>query len=41
LFSLLWREEEEDFTPFGLDYFSEGEGADFCKRFDEAVTKIP
>jgi hemerythrin superfamily protein len=32
-----WLKEEEDFTPFGLDYFSEVEWADFGKRFDEAV----
>ncbi len=34
-----WLKEEEDFTPFGLDYFSEEEWADFGKRFDEVVAK--
>ncbi len=34
-----WLKEEEDLTPFGLDYFSEGEWADFGKRFDEAIAR--
>ena len=32
-----WLKEEEDLTPFGLDYFPENEWAEFGKRFDEAV----
>jgi hemerythrin superfamily protein len=34
-----WLKEEEDFIPFGLDYFSESEWADFGKRFDEITSK--
>lgn len=34
-----WLKEEEDLTPFGLDYFSEAEWADFAKRFDEFMAK--
>jgi hemerythrin superfamily protein len=32
-----WLKEEEELTPFGLDYFSEGEWAGFGKRFDEIM----
>lgn len=34
-----WLKEEEDFIPFGLDFFSESEWADFGKRFDEVTSK--
>ena len=34
-----WSKEEEDLTPFWLDYFSEAEWTDFGKRFDEIVAK--
>ena len=32
-----WLKEEEELTPFGLDYFSEAEWAGFGKRFDEIM----
>jgi hemerythrin superfamily protein len=32
-----WLKEEEELTPFGLDYFSESEWAGFGKRFDEIM----
>jgi hemerythrin superfamily protein len=32
-----WLKEEEELTPFGLDYFSEVEWAGFGKRFDEIM----
>ncbi|MDR0470852.1 MAG: hemerythrin domain-containing protein [Nitrososphaerota archaeon] len=34
-----WLKEEEDLTPFGLDYFSETDWTQLCKRFDEIVLK--
>ncbi len=32
-----WLKEEEQLTPFGLDYFSEADWAGFGKRFDEII----
>jgi hemerythrin superfamily protein len=32
-----WLKEEEELTPFGLDYFSEAEWTGFGKRFDEIM----
>ena len=32
-----WLKEEEQLTPFGLDYFSENDWATFGKRFDEII----
>lgn len=34
-----WLKEEEDLTPFGLDYFSEAEWAEFGRRFDEIMAQ--
>jgi hemerythrin superfamily protein len=34
-----WIKEEEQLTPFGLDYFSEEEWSDFGKRFDEIIKR--
>ncbi len=34
-----WLKEEERLTPFGLDYFTEAEWADFGRRFDEVTAK--
>jgi len=34
-----WHKEEEQLTPFGLDYFSEAEWTDFGKRFDEITNQ--
>ncbi len=37
-----WLKEEEQLTPFGLDYFSEAEWVEFGRRFDQirAAEKI-
>lgn len=32
-----WLKEEEQLTPFGLDYFSEADWEGFGKRFDEIM----
>jgi len=32
-----WLKEEENFIPFGLDYFSKAEWEDFGRKFDETV----
>jgi hemerythrin superfamily protein len=34
-----WLKEEEDLTPFGLDYFSEADWAGFGARFDEIMNE--
>ncbi|MDR0373394.1 MAG: hemerythrin domain-containing protein [Nitrososphaerota archaeon] len=34
-----WLKEEEDLTPFGLDYFSEADWVQIGKRFDEIILK--
>lgn len=34
-----WLKEEEDLTPFGLDYFSESDWEGFGRRFDEIMNK--
>ena len=34
-----WPKEEEKLTPFGLDYFSEAEWADFESRYNELTAK--
>lgn len=34
-----WLKEEEQLTPFGLDYFSEADWKCFGERFDEVMSK--
>ncbi len=34
-----WLKEEENLTPFGLDYFSVSDWAGFGKRFDEIINQ--
>lgn len=34
-----WLKEEEQLTPFGLDFFSEAEWTGFGERFDEVMDK--
>jgi hypothetical protein len=34
-----WLKEEEQLTPFGLDFFSEAEWRDFGARFDQVLVE--
>jgi hemerythrin superfamily protein len=34
-----WLKEEEQLTPFGLDYFSEAKWRDFGARFDQVLVE--
>lgn len=34
-----WLKEEEQLTPFGLDFFSEADWRGFGERFDEVMAK--